>query len=72
MGSAVAIVTQLAISIATSIRSFSMERGHALRLGEEPTVVEPGFSKETSYRQRENLTGEFSAMGDGILAAVDV
>ena len=43
-----------------------------LRLGENLTVVEPGFTGETSYRQRENLIGEFSAMGDGILAVVDV
>ena len=35
-------------------------------------MVEPRFSGETSYRQRENLIGEFSTMGDGILAAVDV
>ena len=35
-------------------------------------MVEPGFPGETSYRQRENLIGEFSAMGDGILATVDV
>jgi hypothetical protein len=35
-------------------------------------VVELGFPGEMSYRQRENLIGEFSTMGDGILAAVDV
>ena len=43
-----------------------------LRLGEDLTVVEPGFPGETSYRQRENLTGKFSTMGDGNLATVDV
>ena len=35
-------------------------------------MVEPGFAGETSYRQRENLISEFSTMGDGILATVDV
>ena len=35
-------------------------------------MVEPGFLGETSYRQRENLIGEFSAVDDGVLAAVDV
>jgi hypothetical protein len=25
-----------------------------------------------SYRQRQNLIGEFSAVGDGVLATVDV
>jgi hypothetical protein len=35
-------------------------------------MVEPGFPRETSYWQRQNLIGEFSAMGDGILAIVDV
>ena len=35
-------------------------------------MVELGFPRETSYRQRENLIGEFSTMGDGILAMVDV
>ena len=34
--------------------------------------MEPGFAGETSYRQRENLIGELSAMGDGVLAVVDV
>jgi hypothetical protein len=43
-----------------------------LWLGEDLTVVEPRFPGETSYRQRQNLIGEFSAMGDGILAMVDV
>ena len=43
-----------------------------LRLGEDLTMVEPGFSEEMSYRQRENLIGEFSAVGDGILAVVYV
>jgi hypothetical protein len=43
-----------------------------LRLGEDLTVVELGLPAETSYRQRQNLIGEFSAMGDGVLAAVDV
>ena len=35
-------------------------------------MVVPGFPGETSYRQRYNLIGEFSAMGDGVLATVDV
>ena len=35
-------------------------------------MVEPGFLGETSYQQRQNLIGEFSTMGDGILAMVDV
>jgi len=35
-------------------------------------MVEPGFPGETSYRQRQNLIGEFSAVGDGILAVVYV
>ena len=35
-------------------------------------MVEPGFLGETSYRQRQNLMGEFSAMGDGVLGMVDV
>jgi hypothetical protein len=39
-----------------------------LWLGEDLTVVELGFPRETSYRQRENLIGEFSAVGDGVLA----
>ena len=43
-----------------------------LRLGEDLTVVEPGFPGETSYRQHENLIGEFFAVGDGVLATVDV
>ena len=43
-----------------------------LRLGEDLTVVEPGFLGETSYRDRENLIGDFSAVGDGILAMVNV
>jgi len=43
-----------------------------LRLGEDLTVVELGFPGETSYRQRQNLIDEFSAVGDGILATVDV
>ena len=43
-----------------------------LRLGENLTVVEPGFAGEMSYWQRENLIGEFSAVGDGVLAIVDV
>ena len=43
-----------------------------LWLGEDLTVVEPGVLGETSYRQRENLIGEFSAMGDDVLATVDV
>jgi hypothetical protein len=43
-----------------------------LRLGEDLTVVEPGFPGEMSYRQRQNLIGEFSAVGDGVLAVMDV
>jgi hypothetical protein len=35
-------------------------------------VVELGFPGEMSYRQHENLIGEFSIMGDGVLATVDV
>ena len=35
-------------------------------------MVEPGFLGETSYRQRENLIGEFFTVDDGILATVDV
>jgi hypothetical protein len=35
-------------------------------------MVVPGFLGETSYQQRQNLIGEFSTMGDGILATVDV
>jgi hypothetical protein len=34
-------------------------------------VVEPKFPGETSYQQRQNLIGEFYAVGDGILAIVD-
>jgi hypothetical protein len=49
-----------------------MERGHVLRLGEDPTVVEPGFPEETSYRQRENLIDKFSTVGDGVLVTMDV
>ena len=43
-----------------------------LRLGEDLTVVEPGFPRETSYQQCQNLIGEFFAMGNGVLATVDV
>jgi hypothetical protein len=43
-----------------------------LWLGEDLTVVELGFPGETSYRQRENLIDEFSTMGDGVLATVNV
>ena len=43
-----------------------------LWLGEDLTMVEPGFPGETGYRQRENLIDEFSIVGDGILTAVDV
>ena len=35
-------------------------------------MVEPGLPGETSYRQRQNLIGEFSTVGDGVLAMVDV
>ena len=43
-----------------------------LWLGEDLTVVEPGFLGEMSYRQREILIGKLSTMSDGILAMVDV
>ena len=43
-----------------------------LRLGEDLTMVEPGFLGETSYQQRQNLIGEFFVVGDGVLATVDV
>ena len=43
-----------------------------LWLGEDLTMVELGFPGETSYHQRQNLIGEFSIVGDGILAVVDV
>ena len=35
-------------------------------------MVELGFPRETSYQHHENLIGESSAMGDGVLATVDV
>ena len=35
-------------------------------------MVELWFMREMSYRQHQNLMGEFSTMGDGILAMVDV
>ena len=35
-------------------------------------MVESGFLGETSYQQCENMIGEFSTMGDGVLATVDV
>ena len=35
-------------------------------------MVESGFPGETSYRDRKNLIGDFSTMGDGVLAAVNV
>jgi hypothetical protein len=41
-------------------------------LGEDLIVVKPGFLGETSYRQRQNLIGEFSTVGNGVLAVVDV
>ena len=43
-----------------------------LRLGEDLTVVELGFSREMSSRHRQNLIDEFSAVGDGVLTTVDV
>jgi hypothetical protein len=43
-----------------------------LWLGEDLTVVEPGFPRETSYRQCQNLISEFSAVGDDVLVTVDV
>jgi hypothetical protein len=35
-------------------------------------VVEPEFPGEMSYRQRDNPISEFSAVGDGVLAMVNV
>ena len=35
-------------------------------------MVELGFPREMSYQQRQNLIDEFSAVGDGVLATVDV
>ena len=35
-------------------------------------MVELGFLGETSYWDRENLIGDFYAMGDGVLAAMNV
>ena len=35
-------------------------------------MVEPRFLGETSYWQRQNLISEFFALGDGVLATVDV
>jgi hypothetical protein len=43
-----------------------------LRLGKDLTMVEPRFPRETSYRQRHYLISEFSTLGDGVLATVDV
>ena len=43
-----------------------------LWLHKDLNVVELGFPGETSYRLRQNLIDEFSAVGDGILATVDV
>ena len=43
-----------------------------LQLGEDLTMVDPGFLGEMSYRQCENLIGKFSTVGNGVLAAVDV
>ena len=43
-----------------------------LWLGEDLTMVEPGFPGETSYRQHENLIDKFLAVGNGVLAVVDV
>ena len=41
-------------------------------LHKDLNVVELGFPGETSYQQRQNLIDEFSAVGDGVLATVDV
>ena len=35
-------------------------------------MVELGFPQETSYRDRENLIGDLSTTGDGVLAMVNV
>ena len=35
-------------------------------------MVELGFPREMSYQQRQNLIDEFSTVGDGVLAMVDV
>ena len=35
-------------------------------------MVEPGFVGKTSYWDRENLIGNFYAMGNGVLATVNV
>ena len=35
-------------------------------------MVELGFSGEMSYQQRQDLIDEFSTVGDGVLATVDV
>ena len=43
-----------------------------LWLGEDLTMVELGFLGEMSYWQRQNLIGEFSTVGNGILATVNV
>ena len=43
-----------------------------LWLGEDLTMVELGFSGEMSYQQRQDLIDEFSTVGDGVLATVDV
>ena len=43
-----------------------------LWLGEDLTVVELRFLGEMRYRQRQNLIGEFSAVGDCVLATMDV
>jgi hypothetical protein len=47
-----------------------MTSGHVL--GEDLTVVEPGFLGEMSYQDRENLIGDLSSSNDGILAVVNV
>ena len=45
---------------------------YCIRLGAASIMVEPGFPGETSYQQRQKLIGEFSTVGDGVLATVDV
>ena len=54
------------------LRAASAMATAELWLGEDLTMVEPGFPGEMSYRQRQNLIGEFFTVGDGVLAIVDV
>jgi hypothetical protein len=41
-------------------------------LGEDLTVVEPGFPGEMSYWDCENLISDFYTVDDGVLATVNV